>query len=392
MWSSAIMTRFGWVLRILLATFVPPIFALAQPQQQVGWAGFLPMQFNTSCLHSMGNKLPILRLAAAQPQRDAVASPLPDEFSWSLAAPVLTPADPPGDERFSVKDPTIVRFEGNWHLFYTVRSKKRSHQIEYITFKQWQDADRVERHVLNLSDGYYCAPQVFYFAPHKHWYLVYQVIDQSRKPALQPAYSRTTDIADPNSWTKPVLLFTKNPDNVKMWIDFWVVCDDARGYLFFTSLNGKMWRSETKLPDFPHSWSQPTGALTGDVFEASHTYSLKGSGRYLTIIEAEAPTVAGVGRRRYYKAYTAESLGGYWQPIAATVKKPFAGGVNVRHEGEHWTDSFSHGELIRSGHDQTLEVDPARLRLLFQGVTDEKKQGKKYGEIPWQLGILKPAQ
>ena len=384
------MTRFGRIWRILLATFVLPTFA--STQQPVGWAGFLPMRFNTSCLHSMGNKLPILRLAAAQPQRDSVASPLPDEFSWSLAAPVLKPVDPPDDERFSVKDPTTVRFEGNWHLFYTVRSKKRSHQIEYITFKQWQDADRVERHVLNLSDGYYCAPQVFYFAPHKHWYLVYQVIDQSRKPALQPAYSRTTDITDPNSWTKPLLLFTKSGDNVKMWIDFWVICDDARAHLFFTSLNGQMWRSETKLADFPHSWSRPTVALTGDVFEASHTYSLTGSGKYLTIIEAEADAAAGVGRRRYYKAYTADSLDGYWQPLAATAKNPFAGPVNVRHEGEHWTDSFSHGELIRSGCDQTLEVDPARLRLLFQGVTDEEKQGKKYGEIPWRLGILKPAQ
>ena len=114
--------------------------------------------------------------------------------------------------------------------------------------------------------------------------------------------------------------------------------------------------------------------------------------KYLTIIEAEAQAAAGVGRRRYYKAYLADSLDGFWQPLAATAKRPFASPVNVRHEGEHWADSFSHGELIRTGHDQRLEVDPARLRLLFQGVTDEKKKGKKYGEIPWQLGILKLAQ
>ncbi len=351
------MTRFGWISGILFVVFALSTFAGAQGQQ------------------------------------DSVADPPPGEFSWVLDSPVLTAADPPDDERFSVKDPTIVRFEGNWHLFYSVRSKKRSHQIEYITFEQWEDANSVDRHVLNLSDGYYCAPQVFYFAPHKHWYLIYQVIDPSRKPALQPAYSRTTDITDPSSWTKPVLLFTKNPDNVKMWIDFWVICDDTRAHLFFTSLNNaRMFRSETKLADFPHSWSQPTIALTADIFEASHTYSLKGSGNYLTIIEAEAPAVPGFGRRRYYKAYTADSLDGYWLPLAATAKKPFASPTNVRHEGDHWTDSFSHGELIRSGYDQTLEVDPARLRFLFQGVTDEKKRGKKYGEIPWQLGILEPAQ
>ena len=81
-----------------------------------------------------------------------------------------------------------------------------------------------------------------------------------------------------------------------------------------------------------------------------------------------------------------------WQPLAVTADKPFAGPVNVLHEGKRWTDSFSHGELIRSGHDQTLEVDPAQLRFLFQGVTDENRRGKKYGEIPWRLGILRPAE
>ncbi|MHC4704267.1 MAG: non-reducing end alpha-L-arabinofuranosidase family hydrolase [Planctomycetota bacterium] len=338
----------------------------------------------------MGLALPTL--AGARAQQNGAAGPLPTEFSWVLNSPVLTPAHPPDDERFSVKDPTIVEFDGDWHLFYTVRSKKRSHQIEYVTFEQWEDANTVERHVLNLSDGYYCAPQVFYFTPHRHWYLICQIIDQSRKPALQPAYSRTTDITDPNSWTKPVLLFTNNPDNVKMWIDFWVICDDARAYLFFTSLNGKMWRSQTKLGDFPHSWTEPTLVLTGQIFEASHTYSLKGSDKYLTIIEAEAEAVPGVGRRRYYKAYTANSLDGFWHALTATAKKPFASPVNVRHVGDHWTDSFSHGELIRSGYDQRLEVDPARLRLLFQGVTDERRRGKKYGEIAWNLGILEPAE
>lgn len=330
-------------------------------------------------------------LAAAQARSDDPAGPLPQQFSWVLGAPVLTPFSPPDDERFSVKDPTVVRFEGKWHLFYTVRSRERSHQIEYVTFERWEDADLAERHVLDLSDGYYCAPQVFYFAPHKHWYLTYQVIDPSRKPALQPAYSRTVDIADPKSWTKPVLLFTAEPDNVGMWIDFWVICDPARAHLFFTSLNGRMWRSETSLSDFPHSWSEPVPALSGDIYEASHTYSLKGSNKYLTIIEAEGPDIAGIGRRRYYKAYTAETLDGLWRPLTATTEKPFAGPVNVHDEAEHWTDSFSHGELIRSGYDQLLEVDPSHLEFLFQGVTDEDKRGKKYGEIPWRLGILKPA-
>ena len=106
----------------------------------------------------------------------------------------------------------------------------------------------------------------------------------------------------------------------------------------------------------------------------------------MTVVEAQA------GGRRYYKAYLAEKLDGQWTPLAATKDKPFAGPVNTRHTGTHWTDSFSHGELIRDGFDQTLQVDPVHLRFLFQGVSDQAKAGKKYGQIPWRLGMLEPVQ
>jgi len=53
---------------------------------------------------------------------------------------------------------------------------------------------------------------------------------------------------------------------------------------------------------------------------------------------------------------------------------------------------LSHGELLRDGCDEHLEVDPARLRFLFQGVLDRHRQGKSYGQIPWRLGMLEPSQ
>ncbi len=53
-----------------------------------------------------------------------------------------------------------------------------------------------------------------------------------------------------------------------------------------------------------------------------------------------------------------------------------------------WAHNISHGELIRAGYDETLTVDMANLQFLFQGVTDERKAGKIYGQIPWQLGLL----
>ncbi len=307
---------------------------------------------------------------------------LAGEFKWMVTSPLVHLGEYPGEFLYSVKDPSIVYYQGKWHLFCTIRGQKRSHQIEYICFEDWKNVGAAKRCILKLSEGYFCAPQVFYFAPHKKWYLICQVSDESRKPSLQPGYSTTSDIADPDSWSKPALLFSKHPENVKMWIDFWVICDSAGAHLFFTSLDGQMWRSETKLADFPGGWSQPNVVLRGDIFEASHTYYLKGLDKYLTIVEAQAEG------RRYYKAYIAKTLDCEWTPLAAARDKPFASPVNAKDTGPHWTDSFSHGELIREGFDQTLTVDPNNLRFLFQGVKDEDMAGKKYGEIPWRLGML----
>jgi dienelactone hydrolase len=283
-----------------------------------------------------------------------------------------------------------VRHDDRWHLFCTIRSQKRLRQIEYCSFADWTDAGKAERHVLALSEKDFCAPQVFYFSPHKRWYLVYQIVDNTRRPNIYPVYSTTTQLGKPRSWSKPVELFAEHPANVKEWIDFWVICDATRAHLFFTSLDGRMWRSETELENFPQGWSKPAVVLEGDIFEASHTYRLNGQERYLTVIEA-LDGEDSAACRRYYKAYVADHLDGAWEPLAATKEQPLASPLNARPRGEPWTDSFSHGELLRAGHDERLEVDPSNLRLLFQGVSDAARKDKKYGEIPWQLGLLEPA-
>src|SRR5262249_6918187 len=156
-----------------------------------------------------------------------------------------------------------------------------------------------------------------------------------------------------------------------------VICDATRAHLFFTSLDGRLWRCETALSRFPKEWSRPAIVLEGDIFEASHTYRLNGLNRYLTLIEAldgkDSATC-----RRYYKAYVADRLDGTWEPLAASKDQPFAGPANTKHAGAAWTDSFSHGELLRMGHDEMMDVNPSRLRFLFQGVSDEDRRGKKY--------------
>ena len=304
-------------------------------------------------------------------------------FSWTAGPPLVFPAVSSDDFYWSIKDPSVVRFDGRWHLFCTVRGKVRSHQIEYLAFADWAEArEHAQRQMLRMVEGYFCAPQVFYFRPHRRWYLIYQASDPTRKPQLQPVWSTNEHLTQPAGWSPPRLLFDEQPAKVTRWIDFWVICDDAHAYLFFTSLDGLMWRSRTSRDRFPSGWEEPSVCLRGDIFEAAHVYRLKGLEGYLAIVEAQA------GPRRYYKAYRAERLDGPWKPLADTERKPFAAPGNVRFTGPRWTDSFSHGELLRTGYDETMEVDPKRLRFLYQGVKLEDAQGKPYGQIPWRLGLL----
>jgi hypothetical protein len=305
---------------------------------------------------------------------------------WVASAPLVGPSDRDGDHFFADKDPTFVQHGGRWHLFCTVRGQKRSHQIEYLSFPDWKSVDQPERHMLSLTDNYYCAPTVFYFRPHKRWYLIFQYSDGAKDRPRQPGFSTNAKIENWQDWTKPAPLFDEPGEAVNNWIDFWVICDETKAHLFFTSDDGRMWRSETKIDEFPRGWRKPVLALEGDIFEASHTYRLHGSEQYLTIIEAIGP-----GSRRYYKSYLAKTLDGKWEPAAATWESPFAGSKNVLDTGPHWADSISHGELVRLGSDERMEVDPVHLRLLFQGASDEQTKGKPYGQIPWRLGILDPA-
>ena len=321
-------------------------------------------------------------LPATEPE---IASLIPQR--WQYSAPLLAPEAREHEPSRAQKDPTVVFYKGRWHVFMTVKLPRRS-AIEYCSFQNWDEAQESKRFLLPISDSnYFCAPQVFYFQPHQKWYLVYQMgVPNSTK--MWVAYSTSSDIADPNSWTtaKPMLDGgAKDPRQVG-GLDYWIICDSQRAYLFYTSLNGKMWRLWTPIDEFPQGLDHCELALEAEIFEASHTYRVKGTDKYLTIVEQNG--------RRYYKAYVADRLDGPWRPIADTADDAFAGWRNIRPaEGvQAWTDNVSHGELIRDGYDQTLTIDPADWRFVFQGMLDRHKTGKGYGQFPWRIGILTPVK
>ncbi|WP_245843843.1 non-reducing end alpha-L-arabinofuranosidase family hydrolase [Sphingomonas spermidinifaciens] len=324
----------------------------------------------------------VASLASAQ---DAAPKRKAARFRWTSTAPVVLPRSDAEHPVVAVKDPSIVFANGKYHVFMTTAGAK-GWGLAYASFRRWEDAPAAPLTYLDRSPigpGYRAAPQVFFFAPQKRWYMVFQGGD--------PLYSTTTNIDDPMSWSAPKPFFAAVPDVVKgkdgnaTWLDFWVICDDTRCHLFNTGDNGRLYRSETALADFPRGFGKTEVVLEDArdrLFEASMTYRVAGTPSYVTMVEAIGP------RGRYFRAWTSDRLDGGWKPLADSLADPFAGSANVAYPGGRWTLDVSHGEMIRAGNDQHLTLDPCRpLRFLYQGV-DPKSAGMDYLMLPYRLGLL----
>lgn len=307
-------------------------------------------------------------------------------FRWISTDPVLIPKPDAMHNPVAVKDPSIVYADGKYHVFMTTAGAT-GWQLAYTSFRSWSEAPSAPLTYLDQSaigPGYRAAPQVFYFAPQRRWYLIFQGGD--------PLYSTTTDINDPKSWSKPQSFFASAPAIVRSetgapaWLDFWTICDAKKCYLFNTGDNGRLYRSETSLERFPNGFHNTTVVLQSanpaELFEASMTYKVAGADAYITMVEAIGP------RGRYFRAWVSDRLNGKWRPLADTADRPFAGAANVSYSGPRWSQDISHGELLRAGIDQTLAIDPCKpLQFLYQGV-EPGSDTSNYIMLPYRLGLL----
>jgi hypothetical protein len=314
----------------------------------------------------------------------AADAALPGSFRWSSSGVLISPKSDATHNIAGIKDPTVVYSGGKYHVFAST-ANAAGYNLVYLNFSDWSQAGSATQYYLDKSaigTGYRAAPQVFYFAPQGKWYLVYQ--------NGNAAYSTNSDIGNPNGWSAPKNFYGAMPDIIKQnigngyWVDMWVICDHVTCYLFSSDDNGHLYRSQTRLGDFPNGFGNTQIALSDPnrfaVFEASNVYKVEGTDQYLLLVEA-------IGAHgRYFRSWTSTDIAGTWTPLADTEDNPFAGFNNVTFTGTPWTTSISHGEMIRHGFDQRLTIDPHHLQYLYQGV--DPTVNTDYSQLPWRLGLL----
>lgn len=326
--------------------------------QVCGMVALLGVLAITGCTHDADEVLPEAELML----KAANASP-----SWKADARCFYDGAAGTFDDVAVKDPSIVQYGGKWHLFYTGRDKgpRGSWRMGYTTATYVQNFQYMPHFYMSSLNGgsYFCAPQVFYFAPKGKWYLVYQ-------SGLGATYSTNNTVETFYNWSAGKAMgFTDG-------IDFWCISDGARVYCFYSAQDGShtIKRRSTSIANFPTGWSSPSVVATG-TFEAPHVYKSKADGQYYMVVEDIS---------RYQELWTASALGGIW----TKVSERWAAKSNLSEPAGHWTDQVSHVEILRSGYDEKMEIaDINRCDMLIQGVVNGNYPD--YGSIPYDLGLIR---
>lgn len=293
-----------------------------------------------------------------------VTCTLPSTFKWTGDGPFAQPKN----GWVAMKDPTYV-FHNNKHIIYYTTHDESAWGSGMMTFDTWSDAATATQ----TKTSFGVAPTLFYFAPKKIWVIAYQW------GGAKFNYRTSTDPTNPSGWGSVQVLYnTALPSDGTGPIDQTVICNATKCYLYYAGDNGHIYKSSMPIANFPGTFpaAQDSGIVgtSQNLFEAVQVYTLKGSNKYLMIVEAQ-------GSARYFRAWTATDLEGPWTLLTDN----FAIKSNVT-LSTNWTNDISHGDLIRTNPDETFTVDPCSLQFLIQGCAPGS--GGDYGLLPYRLGVL----
>ncbi len=338
-------------------------------------------------------------------------------MKWKVSKSILKKGDADAFDNVAVKDPSIVFYDGKYHVFYTSKNFKDNKYgvgCGYVAAESLEKLADAKRYNLSgIIDSNIIAPQVFYFAPQKLWYMFAHRYNREEKPNLTPIYLTNPDIDNVNGWSKPKDLQT-GKSNDDFWIDFWVICDDVKAHLFYSDQKGSVLRMECPLDNFPNGFADSKEEIsltvtgkndTGEwiMFEAEHVFFAKKQKLYLIQLECgyEVPPLKGDkggckhfgdARNRFFIGMVADKLEGPWRRVENSENEFFAEAKNLFNEDgtKSKYSQVSHPEFIRSGYDQKLEIDDLdNMKILIQSFDSSKTPDDyDYNELPWELAVI----